>query len=66
MLLSLDWCTDPQADVAAFQEKEGNILACNPGCLSDIFERSKVLNAKHPELIYSCIGSQTFHRQHIP
>ena len=44
-------CRDPQADVAAFQEQGGNILVGTPGRLSDIFERSKVLNAKKLEVL---------------
>jgi len=42
---------DPQADVAAFQEKGGNILVGTPGRLSDIFERCKVLDPKHLEVL---------------
>ena len=42
---------DPQADVAAFQEKGGHILVGTPGRLSDIFERSRVLDAKHIEVL---------------
>ena len=44
-------CRDPQADVAAFQEQGGNILVGTPGRLSDIFERSKVLDAKKLEVL---------------
>ncbi|MCJ1296801.1 hypothetical protein MMC34_008368, partial [Xylographa carneopallida] len=44
-------CRDPQADVAAFQEQGGNILVGTPGRLSDIFERSKVLDARKLEVL---------------
>ena len=37
--------------MAAFQEKGGNILVGTPGRLSDIFERSKVLDPKHLEVL---------------
>lgn len=52
MLLCLDWCRDHKADVAAFQEKGGDMLGYNSGRLSDIFERNKVPGAKHPELLH--------------
>ena len=44
-------CRDPQADVAAFQEQGGNILVGTPGRLSDIFERSQVLDARKLEVL---------------
>ena len=37
--------------MAAFQERGGNILVGTPGRLSDIFERSKVLDPKHLEVL---------------
>ena len=44
-------CRDPQADVAAFQAEGGNILVGTPGRLADVFERSKVLDPKHLEVL---------------
>ena len=44
-------CRDPQADVAGFQEQGGTILVGTPGRLSDIFERSKVLDARKLEVL---------------
>ncbi len=44
-------CRDPQADVAAFQADGGNILVGTPGRLADVFERSRVLDPKHLEVL---------------
>ena len=44
-------CRDPLADVAAFQARGGHVLVGTPGRLSDVFERSSVLDPKRLEVL---------------
>ena len=44
-------CRDPLVDVAAFDEKGGNIVVGTPGRISDVMKRSKLIELRRLEVL---------------